>query len=263
MDDSLLTAIETFNYSSIPPGGYTVRRHVHPFHQLDVILDGELWVHLEDNPPIQVQRGDALLIPPLVSHYLESPKGFRQGSWKFHMAPSYWRHFGTSFHQFKVADNDMENIEVVGQRYARADALAKHGIVAVATLCLLQCLESQPSAQERYDHLDTLRPQLWSLLERIERSVNEEWPVTRMAAECHLSPDYFSRCFHRIIGRTPQHYIVETRMRIAAVNLLAEPALPIKEIARRVNYSSVYTFSRTFKQIFGIPPGSYRTHSNE
>lgn len=47
-------------------------------------------------------------------------------------------------------------------------------------------------------------------------------------------------------------------MRAIAADLLADPTRPIKDIAEKAKYTSVHTFSHSFKQAFGISPAAYR-----
>ena len=40
--------------------------------------------------------------------------------------------------------------------------------------------------------------------------------------------------------------------------LIDEGGLSITEIASLLRYSSIYTFSRAFKEFFGVPPAQYK-----
>jgi AraC-like DNA-binding protein len=55
----------------------------------------------------------------------------------------------------------------------------------------------------------------------------------------------------------PLRYLRLWRMQIAA-GLLADGALPVGEVARRVGYDSEAAFSRSFKQLAGMPPEGWR-----
>jgi two-component system response regulator YesN len=84
----------------------------------------------------------------------------------------------------------------------------------------------------------------------------DSWPVSGLARSCHLSPDHFSRSFHRLLGTAPQRYLMEARMRAAAADLLND--VPIKQISENAGYATVHAFSRAFKGVFGISPAAYR-----
>jgi AraC-like DNA-binding protein len=263
METPLLTEIVQFNYTSIPAGDYEVQLHLHHYHQLDVILAGQVHISIEGFPPVEGTTGNAWLIPPLVRHRYESTTGYRQGSFKVHLAPRFWSLFGSRFRSFQIPDHIMVSIENAGERFNSHEPLALQQTAAVATLCLIECLDGMMTTPTKTDSLDEFRRVLWPLLERTEREADKAWTVQRMAAECHLSPDYFSRCFHEVVGQTPQRYIMETRMRTSAGMLVSIPAPTIKEVAERTGYASVPAFSRAFKSVFQVGPAAYRTATHD
>ena len=48
-----------------------------------------------------------------------------------------------------------------------------------------------------------------------------------------------------------------------AVNFLVSTTMPIKEISNHVGYNDQLTFSKAFKNKFGMSPKSYRTYKDE
>lgn len=74
----------------------------------------------------------------------------------------------------------------------------------------------------------------------------------------YLSPSRYSALFRQITGRSPQHYLIELRMRNAR-DLLAATNLSVSEVARSVGYDDPLYFSRLFRQHFGLPPKAVRT----
>lgn len=67
---------------------------------------------------------------------------------------------------------------------------------------------------------------------------------------------YISTLFHKTTGMTLNGYFKEKRMN-EAKKLLSDNNISISEIARIMNYSSVYAFSKAFKEYFGSSPGHY------
>lgn len=269
MDTPLLVEMATFDYLSYPYD-LTILPHLHHFHQLDVVLEGEATFHVEGQGLVQGTVGGAWLIPPLARHWYEVHSGYRHGSFKFYLAPCYWPVFGNHFRHFRSSVMLRDAIEHAAQKiyqselvFADQPPLTRQHVIAVATLCLTECArQTQPNLQKlEDDSLDTLRALLWPLLERIENQPHHDWSISRLAAECYLSPDHFSRCFHRILGQTPQQYLLAARMRSAAAKLLATPPRRIKEVAAETGYASVQSFSRAFKRVFGIGPDAYRKTS--
>ncbi len=247
-----------FDYSRITHPGYHAMNHLHHFHQLDVVLDGEFQLLTEDREPQAGMQGDAWIIPPLTWHAVDCPKPFYYCSFKFHLTPRFWPLFGTSFQRFQVSPLMMESIHSLGTRCKIQEQYASQQTASIISLCLIEFLDQVSQVATVPDSLDEFRHQLWPLLERIQNQPGINWSVQRLANELNLSVDYFSRCFRRIVGQTPQRYVLETTMRVSAARLLEIPYIPIKEIAERASYANVHAFTKAFSQVFKISPAAYR-----
>lgn len=257
VEGPIVTEIVRFDYTVLPPE-YVFRVHLHHFFQLDVFLEGNVTVRVEGSRPVQASTGDGLFIPPLVRHGYESADGFRQGSFKFHLAPSCWTFFGTRPMRLRVPTDLVQVVERAGRRFNAKSPFARQEAVAAANLCLIELLGEQARTHSAPDHLDSFRRALWPILERVANQPYARWTVAGLAGECHMSEAHFSRCFHQLLGQTPRQYLLEARMRAVAAELVAEPPRPIKEIADSANYATVHAFSSTFKKMFGASPAAYR-----
>lgn len=81
--------------------------------------------------------------------------------------------------------------------------------------------------------------------------------VKDMAQRMNMSPEHFSRVFHKVTGQSPRDFLLHTRM-MRARHLLAETDLSIADIAEQLGYADLFFFSRQFKQKVGTPPSVYR-----
>lgn len=90
----------------------------------------------------------------------------------------------------------------------------------------------------------------------IHANYPEDLRIHSIAQDLGLSRNHFSRLFKARVGQSPQAYLVAYRMEQAA-RLLARGELTQKEVAYRVGYPDVYTFSRMFRRTYGMPPGAY------
>ena len=82
--------------------------------------------------------------------------------------------------------------------------------------------------------------------------------LKQMAADFKVSENYLSHFVKEQLGRNFFAYIEELRMK-RAVARLAETDLQIKQIAATSGYSSLNSFCRAFKRIYGVSPGEYRS----
>ena len=91
----------------------------------------------------------------------------------------------------------------------------------------------------------------------MDRAFAQPLDVAALAAVAHVSPAHFSRQFRATFGETPHRYLQRRRVE-RAMELLRETERPVTEICLDVGFSSLGTFSRTFREIVGEPPSSYR-----
>lgn len=253
-----ISQFDCMDYSDIPAGLFQCPLHLHHFHQLDIILDGQVNITLDNHQKLKAACGTCLLIPPLCRHAYESTTGFRQISFKFHLSPHYWAAFGSKPHTVQLAEHRLQELELCGVRFEQHAPLAALHANGVASLCLVSIAESlavQPPASR--DEQELL-PRIWQLLETIEAQPDDAWSVAEMARTCHLSLDYFSRVFHALLAITPQRYLLEARMRSAAAQLVNDREQPIKRVAETAGYANVHSFSRAFKAVFNTSPAAYR-----
>lgn len=81
--------------------------------------------------------------------------------------------------------------------------------------------------------------------------------LSEIAAAMNYHYSYLSDLFHHVTGETLLHYY-RTRRLEAARLLLDEGKLSVGEVAELLHYASVYTFSRSFKEAFGVTPARQR-----
>lgn len=84
------------------------------------------------------------------------------------------------------------------------------------------------------------------------------WTMESMAARCFLSRATFARHFSQRYHQTPQAWLTQLRMVLAAKLLHQQRQQTVDVIAGRCGFLSLSSFSRTFKQIYGVTPAQYR-----
>ena len=101
------------------------------------------------------------------------------------------------------------------------------------------------------------------VLDHIYDHLDEPLDIDRLAEIACLSPYHWHRIYQAMHGETVASTVRRLRLHRAA-GYLANGSMPIAEIAERSGYSSLQSFSRTFRAMFGMPPAQYRkqgTHS--
>ena len=97
----------------------------------------------------------------------------------------------------------------------------------------------------------------------IDENIQSKLLLEDIAKAAHFSPYHFHRLFSVVVGETPNEYINRKRIEKAASHLLNKKQLSITEVSERTGFSSISTFSRSFKKFYGISPQEFKDTSPE
>ena len=114
------------------------------------------------------------------------------------------------------------------------------------------------SQNQRPGWLAALKDQAISRsLQAFHAEVGHGWTIELLAKEAGLSRSGFALRFHHVMGCTPLEYLTRWRMTLAT-SLLRQGDEKTDNIARRLGYLSVSSFSRVFQQRWGQTPAQFR-----
>ncbi len=91
----------------------------------------------------------------------------------------------------------------------------------------------------------------------MDRAYAEPLDVPALARIALVSPAHFIREFRAAFGETPHRYLQRRRVE-RAMFLLRATDRPVTEICLDVGFTSLGTFSRTFRSVVGDSPTAYR-----
>ncbi|PXY30490.1 MULTISPECIES: helix-turn-helix domain-containing protein [Prauserella] len=91
----------------------------------------------------------------------------------------------------------------------------------------------------------------------IDRDYARPLDVPALARIALMSPSHFTRSFRGTFGETPHQYLRRRRIERAMALLRAHSAT-VTDVAAKVGFESLGTFSRTFRAITGTSPSEYR-----
>jgi len=91
----------------------------------------------------------------------------------------------------------------------------------------------------------------------MDRQYAEPLDIPALARIAHVSEAHFIRTFRATFGETPHRYLQRRRVE-RAMALLCSTDRSITDICMSVGFSSLGTFSRTFRDIVGQSPKDYR-----
>jgi AraC-like DNA-binding protein len=91
----------------------------------------------------------------------------------------------------------------------------------------------------------------------MDRDFAKPLDTPALAAIAYVSEAHFIRTFRATFGETPHRYLQRRRVE-RAMFLLRETERSVTEICLDVGFTSLGTFSRTFREIVGSSPTAYR-----
>ncbi len=146
-------------------------------------------------------------------------------------------------------------------REAKEQRLGGETVVThLADILIIQAIRSwiDSSSESQQGWLSALRDtQIGKALTLIHREPQKEWSVALLAKEVGMSRSGFSARFTQLVSESAMHYLTNLRMQLARTQI-KETSVSLAVVAERFGYQSEAAFSRAFKRIFGVPPGSTR-----
>lgn len=100
-----------------------------------------------------------------------------------------------------------------------------------------------------------------TVINHILQNPAEELPLEKLAVIANYSPFHFQKIFKRATGESPKQFIIRIRLENSAFYLIAHRNKSITEIALSSGFASPATFSRAFKNYFGIAAEEMRNLS--
>ena len=94
----------------------------------------------------------------------------------------------------------------------------------------------------------------------IDRTYSQTLDIPALARVASVSNAHFIRTFRATFGETPHRYLQRRRVE-RAMFLLRETQRNITDVCLDVGFTSLGTFSRTFRDIVGVTPTDYRANS--
>lgn len=100
-------------------------------------------------------------------------------------------------------------------------------------------------------------PVVGRALSLLHHDVAHPWTVEELAERVGVSRAALGRGFTALLGSPPMAYLTSWRLALAA-DLLVSSDATVASVARRVGYSTPFSFSTAFKRVHGTSPQQYR-----
>lgn len=258
-------------------------------YELLYLEKGRLFVSIEDESH-ELNPGDILLLKPGKTHSLISDTSMEAHMPHIHFDPVYY----DDYLKVKINFKPKRSCSLEESSQIRPDILGDEGfmlpdiIKSKSNFRVLGPLKELISLYERKDPSTvlaqkTLALNILSILIEISLELRGEKRsksdtrlddvisyitcnyqsrilIADLAKICCLSIHHFERLFKQRCGFSPMEYIIRYRL-AKSKELMHYTQMSLCEISERVGYSGIHAFSKAFKRIEGISPGSYIKNS--
>ena len=164
-----------------------------------------------------------------------------------------------SAHPFRSPKKAVALLQEMLREQERMDPFSGDLLLSLLQALLLTLLRDRQQdiqAQETTQCLNSENQIIRLVQQYIADHITEKLTVPIAAQSAQVSASYLTALFHTHLQISPGEYIRRMKLQ-KSKQLIREGNLNFTEIAQMLEYSSVYNFSRQFKQAFGITPSEY------
>ena len=247
---------------------YCVEKHAHlDWYELTVVTDGEGVISTND-VPINVKKGDIYLSYPGDFHEIISSGkhplkyDFFAFNTKNKKLKKELKRIVESVCQYeKRVFRDEQINETVANAIAELSAKQEYHTEILCSLfeqIVLYVVRnlSVDKPAEKKKHTVSADELCFQIMHYIDTHIYSIENLSELSGRFNYNYSYLSDLFKKNTGSTIADYY-HTRRLDAARMLINERKLRITQIAEMLNYSSLYAFSKAFKNKFGVSPREY------
>ena len=99
--------------------------------------------------------------------------------------------------------------------------------------------------------------QLEKAIDYVEKNYPNNFRISDLAEECHMSETHFRRVFQEKMNMTPIEYVNFVRIK-KACELIDRTDISMEEVAQKVGFITPSTFNRNFRRIVGTSPYQWK-----
>lgn len=235
-------------------------------YSLELILAGEVYLHLDKNPPLYLKA-------PAVFWIGDHSKEFYFTSLPGKSYEHLWIDFtgerGKRIYESLCAaypdscfvPDDLENILPVFEYFAEKFKLARRIMSSPEDAVLIELLlfELTRNTGSNFSPGKKDTGGVKKIAECIRTAPFEKYDVKYLAASAGLSTVHFRAVFRKTMGEPLKQYILKQQM-LAAAGLLINSKFRIGELAEYCGFQSVSSFCRSFRKYHGISPKAFQKY---
>lgn len=232
--------------------------HSHTCAELGFCLGGS-GVFFIGNSVYAFRKGDVSYVPAGMPHIAQSADENPSRWWFLSFDPVWFGLDGTAPYGGIFNDKDCTAVTEILRRECEAGQEPDRETVTLALRLCLRMVEKRQGRDEALSDTENsaAAASIVPAIHYVSQHFAEGVSVGRLAETCSLSESHFRTLFRSATGDSPMAYLARVRM-LTAAELLRGTAYPVARIAEDTGYSSLSSFNRQFKSMYGMSPSDYR-----
>jgi AraC-like DNA-binding protein len=244
--------------------------HWHEFYELVYVIDGT-GVNTVNGVPYRLAPGSAFILTPADFHEIVTTPGEALSCFNViidtaaldddleGLVPSTNDPSGWMVADFTEGQADFERLWHEAQAERPGQSTVMYALLQCLLIALKRRCAAIPAQREAKSAVGTDAGLRRAIL-LIDQHFREPLTLSAVAAQAHLSPNYFSERFHETTGISFQTYLQHRRLRFAR-SLLMSTNLGVTEVCHAAGFNSLSHFGRAYRRRYGHSPSTARNQA--
>ena len=235
-------------------------------YSLELILAGEVYLHLDKNPPIYLKAPAVFWIGDHTKefYFTSLPGKSYEHLWidfTGERGKKIYESLCNAWPDSCFVPDDLENILPVFSYFAEKFRRARRVMSSPEDAVLIELLlfELVRNAGKNLTREGKAPGGVKRIAERIRTAPFEKYDVKLLAESAGFSTVHFRAVFRKTMGESLKQYILKQQM-LAAAGLLKNSKFRIGELAEYCGFQSVSSFCRSFRKYHGMSPKVFQKH---
>ncbi|MBO5223778.1 MAG: helix-turn-helix transcriptional regulator [Clostridia bacterium] len=237
------------------------------WYELTIITDGEGVIYA-NNQPTPIKKGDIYFSCMFENHKIETSKEnpLKYDFFSFHPTD---KELAEHLQKFSNSANNLSSRVFSSEKISFLVNTAIHELTkdkddftltAINSICLqilIYLIRVLNKVKPQSPNPNDKEILCFQIMEYITSNIYNIKKIGEISLQFGYSYNYLSSLFKKTTGNTVIEFYNRTRLNVSK-GLIQETSLSLSKIAKKLNFSTVYSFSNSFKKQFGISPSNYK-----
>lgn len=268
--------IVTIHYQALARN-YVFPEETHDFWEINYADKGDVWIGI-DGEKLQLKQGEILFIKPNQPHFVESGEkepnlfivsflcnspAMQFFSDKKYAVPESYRYLlqnvmSEAAETFNLPDFDphLNALQLKEHPNLGGEQMIKNALETLFIYLMRYAQNRQPSQEFFVSKIEDSTELQDEIVRILNSKIYDKFLLENLRDELHYGTTQLCTFFRKKTGRTI--YQTYLKLKIDEAKKLIRKNLPFAEIADKLCFDSVSTFTFVFKKHVGMTPGEYR-----